>query len=94
MTSDPVKTVVSFEKGIDSMRLFGVRTKTKTEDFEKGIKNWRRSFWCGQVKRIEGAQKRRLPGYSSMALEEAHRCTEKHVQKEPRDEHISPEMRF
>lgn len=45
MTSDPVNTVVSFEKGIDSMRLFGVRTKTiKTEDFEKGIKNWRRSF--------------------------------------------------
>ena len=55
------------------MRLFGVRTKTiKTEDFEKGIKNWRRSFWCGQVKRIEGARKRRLPGFSSMAGVEAH----------------------
>ena len=73
MTSDPVNTVVSFEKGIDSMRLFGVRTKTiKTEDFEKGIKNWRRSFWCGQVKRIEGSRKRRLPGFSSMAGVEAH----------------------
>lgn len=73
MTSDPVNTVVSFEKGINSMRLFGVRTKTiKAEDFEKGIKNWRRSFWCGQVKRIEGARKRRLPGFSSMAGVEAH----------------------
>ena len=73
MTSDPANTVVSFEKGIDSMRLFGVRTKTiKTEDFEKDIKNWRRSFWCGQVKRIEGARKRRLPGFSSMAGVEAH----------------------
>ena len=41
MTSNPVNTVVSFEKGIDSMRLFGVRTKLiKTEDFEKGIRNW------------------------------------------------------
>ena len=41
MTSDPVNTVLSFEKGIDSMRLFGVRIKLiKTEDFEKGIRNW------------------------------------------------------
>ena len=73
MFSDPVNTVVSFEKGVDSMRLFGVRTKTiKTEDFEKGIRNWRRSFWCGQVKRIKGARKRRLPGYSSMARVVAH----------------------
>ena len=41
MTSDPVNTVLSFEKGIDSVRLFGVRTKLiKTEDFEKGIRNW------------------------------------------------------
>ena len=39
MTSDPVNTVVSFEKGIDSMRVFGVRTTTiKTEDFEKVLK--------------------------------------------------------
>lgn len=68
MISDLINTVVSFEKGIDSMRLFSVRTKTKkkkTEDFEKGIKNWRRSFWYGQVKRIKGARKRRLPGYSN-----------------------------
>ena len=66
MTSDPVNTVVSFEKGIDSMRLFGVRTKLiKTEDFEKGIRNWWRSFWCGQVKRIKSARKHRLPGYSN-----------------------------
>ena len=66
MISNLINTVVSFEKGIDSMRLFGVRTKTKkTEDFEKGIKNWRRSFWCGQVKRIKGARKRTLPGYSN-----------------------------
>ena len=88
MTSDPVNTVVSFEKGIDSMRVFGVRTKTiKTEDFEKGIKNWRLSFWCGQVKQVEGVRKRRFPGYSSMARVEAHLRTEKHVHKEPGDEH-------
>lgn len=29
MISDLINTVVSFEKGIDSMRLFSVRTKTK-----------------------------------------------------------------
>ena len=95
MISDLINAVVSFEKGIDSMRLFGVRTKTlKTEDFGKGIRNWWRSFWCGPVKRIKGARKPRLPGYSSMARVEAHWRTEKHVQKEPRDEYTSPEMRF
>ena len=61
MFSDPVNTVVSFEKGIDSIRLFGVRTKTiNTEDFVKGIRNWRRYFWCGQVKRIKGRSKTQI----------------------------------
>ena len=32
MISDLINTVVSFEKGIDSMRLFGVRTKTKKKE--------------------------------------------------------------
>lgn len=39
MISDLINTVVSFEKGIDSMRLFGVRTKTKkTEDLKRVLK--------------------------------------------------------